>query len=269
MPSTRRITLGVDQPLAKIGRVRVNYSHQRGEQLFRSLDANAPIDGVRPDPAARNITVLESSGRSLNHAVEINGTFAYPRYRLSANTTYAFGEQRNDSDGPFTLPPDSHRLDLEWGPARQDIRHRFDLSANSDLGVGFRVSANVRLQSPSPYTITTGDDLNGDGVTNERPAGVGRNSARGSSSRNVDLTLTWGRGLGERPAAPPARTPRPGAAPPRANPWLRLEIYVQAQNALNQVNPQSYSGAQTSPFFGSPTSAAAPRRVTLGFRVSY
>jgi hypothetical protein len=268
MPSTRRLTFGIDQPFGRIGRVRVNYSRQRGRRLFRSIDVNAPLDGVRPDPGVRNVTLLQSTGRSLNDSLSINASFNYPRYRLSANGTYTYGEQRNDSDGAFALPPDSGRLDLEWGPSRQDIRHRFDLSANSGIGFGFRFSTNVRLQTASPYTITTGADSNGDGVSNERPEGVGRNSARGSGTRNVDFTLTWGHGFGER-ATPPARTPRPGATPPRANPWVRMELYVQAQNALNLVNPQSYSGVLSSPFYGHPTSAAAPRRIALGFRFYY
>lgn len=267
MPSTQRVTVGVDQPFGKTARVRVNYTHQRGHDLFRSIDANAPIDGVRPDPGARNITQLESSGRSISHALELNGSFNYPRYRLSANSTYTFGQQRNDSDGPFVLPPDSRHLDREWGPSRQDLRHRFDLSANSDLGAGFRISSNLHLQSASPYTITTGFDLNGDGVTNERPDNVGRNSARGAGSRNVDLTFTWGRGMGQR-SGPPTRAAR-GNPAERPNPWMRLEVYVQAQNALNLVNAQNYSGVQTSPFFLMPTSASAPRRVTLGFRLTY
>jgi hypothetical protein len=268
MPSTRRLTFGVDQPFGRSGRIRVTYSRQRGRHRFRSIDANAPVGGVRPDPAVRNLTLLQSAGRSLNDSLAINGSFNYPRYRLSANATYTYGEQRDDSDGPFALPPDSSRLDLEWGPSRQDVRHRFDLSANSAVGLGFRFNTNVRLRSASPYTITTGLDVNGDGVSNERPEGVGRNSARGSGTRNIDFTLTWGHDIGER-AMPPARAPRPGAVPPRANPWLRVELYVQAQNALNLVNPQSYSGVLTSPFFGRPTSAAAARRITLGFRLSY
>jgi hypothetical protein len=48
---------------------------------------------------------------------------------------------------------------------------------------------------------------------------------------------------------------------------FRIELFARATNALNLVNPQSYSGVLTSPFFGLPTSAASARRVTLGTRV--
>jgi hypothetical protein len=39
--------------------------------------------------------------------------------------------------------------------------------------------------------ITTGVDTNQDGVVNDRPAGVGRNSKRGSAQANLDLRLSW------------------------------------------------------------------------------
>ncbi len=50
------------------------------------------------------------------------------------------------------------------------------------------------------------------------------------------------------------------------NPVFRFEIYARATNALNLVNPQSFSGVLTSPFFGRPTSASTARRIVLGTR---
>jgi len=38
---------------------------------------------------------------------------------------------------------------------------------------------------------------------------------------------------------------------------------------LNNVSPQSFSGVQTSPFFGRPTSAAAARRLIVGSRAFF
>ena len=192
----------------------------------------------------------------------------------------------DDSDGALTLPPDSLDLSGQWGPARQDIRHRLQGSINSNLGAGFRFDANLRAQSASPYTITTGLDANRDGESNERPAGVTRNSVRGVSSTNLDMTLTWGRPLRGAPAANVARRGRatPGAGPRGRRRWAgpgaagrargaahapRLEIFARATNVLNAVNPQRFSGVLTSPFFGLPTSAAAARRVNAGIRLMF
>jgi hypothetical protein len=84
-----------------------------------------------------------------------------------------------------------------------------------------------------------------------------------------------------------------GAAPPPAGPQVRVvrgdsadplgsmggmegggkrygvELYAQAYNALNHFNALNFSGVVGSPFFGQPTSAAAPRRVELGARLNF
>jgi hypothetical protein len=46
-------------------------------------------------------------------------------------------------------------------------------------------------------------------------------------------------------------------------------FFVNVQNALNHRNFNNPSGVLTSPFFGQPTSAQAPRTVELGIRVNF
>ena len=48
---------------------------------------------------------------------------------------------------------------------------------------------NANASSARPYNITTGTDLNGDTSTNDRPAGVARNSGIGPSNYNVNLNF--------------------------------------------------------------------------------
>lgn len=272
MPYNLRYNIGVDQPIGKIVRFRGTYSHQNGHNLLRSLDANAPVEGVRPNPVFRTISELQTTARSLNESLTLDLSMNYPPRRLSANVNYQYGQAMNETDGAFVLPPDSFDLSQEWGSSRNDLRHRVNASLNSDLMAGFRINAAVRSQSAAPYNITNGFDANGDGVSNERPAGFGRNAGRGQATNNVDFTLTWGLRIGQRAAI---ETPAPGRgrgsqrsmpAANRNNEMFRFEIYGRANNILNAVNPQSFSGVLTSPFFGLPTSASAPRRVVLGTR---
>jgi Carboxypeptidase regulatory-like domain len=279
MPVNRRYSFGVDQPIGKIFRFRGTVSRQTGENLFRSRNANAPVDGVRPDPSVLNITELESTARSLNESVLADLFVSYPPRRLSANVSYAYGKAMSETDGVFSLPPDSVDVTGEWGPTRGDARHRVNASLNSDLPGRFRVSANFRAQSALPYNITSGTDANGDGVHNERPPGVTRNSGRGAGTQNLDLTLTWRLDLGQRQPLDAARssgdqnrgTPPRGASvslpAARDNYIFRFEVFARASNVLNLVNPQNFSGVLTSPFFGQPTSAGAARRVVLGTRI--
>jgi hypothetical protein len=280
MPVNRRYSIGVDQPIGRFFRFRGTASRQTGENLFRSHNANAPVDGVRPDPSVLNVTELESTARSLNESVQADLFVNYPPRRLSANVNYAYGKAMGETDGVFSLPPDRVDVTGEWGPTRGDARHRVSASLNSDLPGQFRVSANFRAQSALPYNITTGADANGDGVHNERPAGVTRNSGRGEGTQNLDLTLTWRLDLGQRQPADSARsggdqnrpTPPRGAsvrlpAAARDNYLFRFEVFARASNVLNLVNPQNFSGVLTSPFFGQPTSASPARRVVLGTRI--
>jgi len=48
-----------------------------------------------------------------------------------------------------------------------------------------------------------------------------------------------------------------------------LELYAQAYNALDHLNAINYSGVVTSPFFGLATSAAPPRRIEIGSRLTF
>ena len=282
MPYTRRASIGVDRTLASWARLRATYEHQIGRNLFRSRDVNAPIDGVRPDSTLRNVTLLESTARSMARSLEMNLMLNHRPRRFTANISYRFGEAFNETDGALTLPPNSFDLSEEWGPSRQDIRHRFFVTMNTDLAGGFRTNVNLRVLSGAPYNITTGLDENRDGQTNERPAGIRRNSARAEATTNVDLGLVWAHAIGNRPRVNAQRGgggggggrdgggggSRDGGGNNRAaDNLVRFEIFVRATNVLNLVNPQNFSGVLTSPFYGRATSAAAPRRLIVGTRL--
>ena len=64
-----------------------------------------------------------------------------------------------------------------------------------------------------------------------------------------------------------------GAAPPSMSAGgtkrFRLEFYAQAFNLLNHTNLGSFSGVETSPFFGHATSAQMPRRMEVGTRFNF
>ena len=266
MPSSRQYSFGVDQPIGPLVRLRGMFLRNAGQHLFRSRNANEAADGVRLNPAVLNITELETTARSLTQSFRSEVILNYPPRRLSANVNYVIGEMMNDTDGPFSLPPDSVDLTREWGPSSADARHALNVALNSDLIAGIHVAAFFRAQSPLPYNVTLGTDPNGDGVFNERPEGVTRNSARGSATRNLDLMLTWRVGLGQgrtQGAVVGSGHRRPGSG----DDPFRVEVFAYATNVLNLVNTLNVSGILTSPFFGLPTSASTPRRLTLGTRV--
>lgn len=268
MPYGYRFTLGADQPIGRFLRFRGTLSRQAGYNLFRSRNANAPVDGVRPDATVGNVTELENTARSLSQSIQTEVLINYPPRRLSAFVGYVFGRAMNETDGPLSVPPDKFDINGEWGPSRTDARHSVNVGLNTDLIGGFRVGANIWTRSALPYNITLGTDPNGDGISNERPAGVSRNSGRGAPTEILDLTLTWRLSLGRRRSERTSGD-RGNRAPTvrRDNDLFRFEAFARATNVLNVVNPLTFSGVLTSPFFGAPTSAGAGRRMVLGTRV--
>src|SRR5205085_1234540 len=101
LPYTQRASLGVDRTINKYARLRATYAHNIGRRLFRSIDVNAPVNGVRPDPGFRTITELSSSARSLTKSLDVSLALTYQPRRFSANLEYTLGQAFNETDGPL------------------------------------------------------------------------------------------------------------------------------------------------------------------------
>jgi hypothetical protein len=117
-------------------------------------------------------------------------------FRFSANYTYS----HTRDDGTFTTfvstPEDLYNRALERGDSVQDVRHRFvgNFTANTPshgfLG-NFEFSSIITLQSPRPFTMFVGNDVNGDtNPVTDRVAWSPRNAYRGDHLYTVDLRLS-------------------------------------------------------------------------------
>jgi hypothetical protein len=154
---------------------------------------------------------------------------------------------------------------------------------NMNLWKGFKLATSFNASSGQPYNITTGFDDNGDTVSNDRPDGVGRNAGRMKARWDVGARLSWSFGFGQRKGADGAagtpmimvrtvgggETPMGGFTGGADEKRWRFEVYLAGTNVFNHMNPVAYSGVMTSPFFGQPTSAGAPRKMELGARFSF
>jgi hypothetical protein len=118
------------------------------------------------------------------------------RRGLSISGFYGWGRNRDNTDGAFAIPA-SLNLDDEWGPTGFDRRHNGFVALTSTAVRNFNARLSFNGSSAPPLTIRTGFDDNGDLVFNDRPAGVGRNSARTrstwNSSANVGYSFTLGK----------------------------------------------------------------------------
>jgi hypothetical protein len=280
-PTLKEAMVAVEQVLP--GQVRLNtmFVHRRGSNLLQGVNVNAPLaSGARPDPAAGTITEIQSIASSQVDFVSFNVNYAQPQRRIFLAANYTFGRSIDETDSPFGLPANNYDLAAERGPSSNDARHRFMSLANVPLGRRFRLASSFRAQSALPYNITTGRDDNGDTASNDRPAGVTRNTGRGDAHIDLGLRLGWNIGFGGAappPAGPQVRIVRGDSADPLSSMGggdgqtrrFGIELYVQAYNALNHVNALNYSGVLTSPFFGQATSAGPARRVEIGTRFTF
>ncbi len=273
-------SLGVETTAIKPVRLTTNYQYQRGVHMLHGINLNSPVNGVRPDPTAGNITNIQSSAYTSVHrfmlgvgpGTMVNGFFW--------NAAYFYVKTTNEADSPFSLPSDNFNLRADRGPAASDFHHLFSAFISKRLKKGFAASAIVQATSALPYNVTTGIDNNRDSVINDRPAGIGRNSARGASRWEIGSRLSWGKDFG--PEQQPTGGPQvrmirvgggDGAAPPSigmgSTKAYRLEFYAQAFNLLNHTNLGVFNGVLTSPYFGQATSAQAPRRMEVGLRLNF
>ncbi|HEU4795275.1 MAG TPA: carboxypeptidase regulatory-like domain-containing protein [Pyrinomonadaceae bacterium] len=282
IPYVLQASIGVETNPWKLFRLTSNYQYQRGVHLLHGRNLNAPVPGLgRPDPTAGNITNIESSAYQSTHRLMTSIGPARFVSGLFWNINYLFMKSTNEADSPFSLPSNNFNLRADRGPTATDFRHLFSGFISKRLPRGFSISTIFQTTSALPYNITTGFDDNLDTVINDRPLGVGRNSARGAARWEIGSRLSWGFEFG--PDAQPAGGPQvrmvrvgaggDGAAPPSL-PGMpakkyRLEFYAQAFNLLNHANLGVFSGVQTSPFFGQATSAQPPRRMELGLRMNF
>ena len=230
--------------------------------------------------AAGNITQIESSATSTTQRLSFHLMPGMIRSGFFWSVMYAYSRTMSDTNGPLSLPANNADLRGEWGPAPNDMRHFVSGMLNRKIYKGFSLGLMFNANSAAPYNVTTGFDDNGDTVSNDRPAGVSRNSERGASRWDLGARLGWSFGFGgERPAAAMSgpvvvRVGGDGGGggpslPGASNKRLRLELYAQVFNLLNHANLVGFSGVQTSPFFGQATGSLPGRRVETGMRFSF
>ena len=236
----------------------------RGVGLFRSRDLNAPSPPLylaRPNPAFSVSRQIESSGHLQSDAIELMFRGNLTRHFVGM-AQYTLGRVWTDVPGNYasgtrtiginSFPANNYDLSGEWARADYDQRHRLNvlgsvrLSSSLNLGAGFAASSGM------PYSMTTGRDDNRDGLANDRPAGIPRNSLQGPGFAELDLRCSYDWRL--------QKTKKDGA---------KLTLALDAFNVPNRVNYVTYTGNLSSPFFGHAVAAKPPRRLQISTRFTF
>jgi hypothetical protein len=237
----------------------LSYNFNRSANQYRSVNLNAPRPGQfeRPDPTQGNILELRSTGRETAHelAFEVQQRLRF----MTISGEYEWSREMNDSQGTFSLPSNNYDLSADWARSNDRI-HRFEASVNAQLPLGIFMTVEYQANSGQPYTITTGRDNNNDTVSNDRPAGITRNSELGPGFQSTTVNLSKVFFL---------RRDTSNLGREAGGAGAQINLFANITNALNRSNLQRVSGALTSWRFGQPTSAGDPREIEIGVRFQF
>jgi hypothetical protein len=163
-PYTMQAAASVERQLTKASTLTVTYLHSQGVHQLFSVNTNALLIGTTPvfEYLSEGIFRQNQLITSFNMRV---GT------RLSFSSYYSLSYANSDTAGAGSLPSNpALGIAADYGRAAFDVRDRFFFIGTVSLPHGFRVSPFVVANSGGPFNITTGTDLNGDSIFNDRPA---------------------------------------------------------------------------------------------------
>ena len=180
-PYTMQGAFSVERQLPGRSTFTVYYTFSRSLHLIRSRNINAPVcapgavcpvgdsvalQALRPDPNQGNIFQYESSGVSKQQRLFFRFNTIFSR-SFTMFAGYFLGKTNSNSDGGF--PAYSYDLSDEYSRSNRDVRQTFFLVGSFRVPYGISLRPFVIARSGSPFNITSGRDLNGDSVFNDRP----------------------------------------------------------------------------------------------------
>ncbi len=151
-----------------------------------AYDANGlPVfPPTRPNPTVGQLLVNQSSAHSTYDGMLLTANFQLPhRSQLSANYTLARARDNDSNYTPFSLvtPLNPFNLAAESAYSNYDVRNSFNLSAITNLPLGFKFNPVVVARSGLPYTPIVGFDTQNDANDwNDRAIINGQVAARNS-----------------------------------------------------------------------------------------
>ncbi|MGE5322524.1 MAG: TonB-dependent receptor [Actinomycetota bacterium] len=162
-PYVVQAAASVERQLSKLSTLTLTYIHSQGVHQLFSINTNALTGSV---PAYQ----YESEG-----VFKQNQLIAHFLIRAGTKLTlfsYSVLNYANaDTAGAGTFPSNPVAgITADYGRASFDARNRTFFGGSISLPRGFRVSPFMLFNTGGPFDITTGTDLNGDSIFNDRPA---------------------------------------------------------------------------------------------------
>ena len=289
-PYANQFNLGIEGAVGKFGAWSANVVRALGYHQALMKDLNPIVDTYNdtgepehrvsrhefPDGAEKvgSIAAVVTDGRSWYTGVELGWKWQSEAGWHSISYTWSRAEDLGPDPlkGGIYLPPRPpiedpapafESFEFERGRSDHDRRHRVVAAGETPLPwMGIRTSAVVQYMSAAPFNVVTGRDDNVDGITSDRPVGVGRNTGEDTSLQPInELRAHFGLAPVTALRAPSflqvdVRMARPfefGASKRRG------QAYIQVINLFNRFNGGPVEGRVISEDFGRPIGYAGRR----------
>jgi Carboxypeptidase regulatory-like domain/TonB dependent receptor len=262
IPYSVHYSFGIERQVTAKSTFSATYVGNRGIDLFRSRDVNAPpppLYVARTSMSVGQDRQIESGGYQKSNSLEL--TFrGRPNKYFSGQAQYTLGKTYNNTSGITYFPGNSYYPWLDWARSDNDRRHKFDLLGTFTPTDLFSLGVALQAYSGKPVNVITGLDSNGDGVFNDRPAGglAPRNSLHGPNLINLDVNVEHDFHFRKEKKQGPVLT-------------VGLNVF----NVLNRVNDTTYNGVigpdggPRNPNFGQPSAAFPARRFQVNLEYKF
>lgn len=187
-PYTIQSAASIERQITKMATVSVTYLNSRGEHAFYIDNINAPAPWSPTGTRAQfsqygndNIYQYDSGGIFRQNQIIANVRIMSRRLTLAGFYTLNYANSNVSSGGSasgfFSSGTSTQASFLsnqfnplaDYGRASFDVRHRAFLFGNVSLPYAISLSPFVIINSGDPYNLTTGQDINGDSIFNDRP----------------------------------------------------------------------------------------------------
>ncbi len=303
-PYAVQANIGTDFLIGRHGAFRTNLTRNRGYNLPLLKDLNPVIglygpggscpgnldpdlkEGIPchgPDPSVGSIAALATEGRSWYTGLDVGFRYQGPSAWFDASYTLSRAEDTgfDPLKGGVSIPQDSTNFVVtERGRADGDREHRIVVSGDMPVWKGFRVSGVLTWSSGLVYNVTSGTDINVDGILTDRPHGVARNAGEETNLAAINAFRVSDDNPNPTTRVPISRIP---SEPEFAQVDLRIhrpflfsegrgtaDVYLQVINLLDRENIGLIDGRIVSENFGKGiTLAGPPRTIVTGFKIGF
>jgi hypothetical protein len=306
VPTAHQFSIGIQRELPWRFNLDVAYVGTRGRNLLRTYDPNktppgttSPTNAARPYRGFGNMTFRDTSAsteynslqvgvvRRFTQGLQITGNYTLSRAKGDASS------DRNTAD----LAQDPRNLDAEFGLMDYDRTHIFGVHYVWELPFfrnartllynvagGWEITGSTRLASGTPLTITqSANTANSFGLGAMRPDLVGEPEISGNRPRREQIAQWFNTAAFMQPAANTfGNSPRGVVRGPGVNVTdlgifknfrvggnIGVQYRLEMFNAFNHPNLGNPGTVLGTPTFGRITTAAEPRIIQMGIKVTF